>query len=84
MFDHFWKCIKIQDIVQDIIKRFKTFLVNIIGEFSKEEIDKQQLEDKVEKLNMWDIEPETCIPVFIFQYSNHFTKIPMEFWNIGT
>jgi hypothetical protein len=30
-------------------------LVNIIGEFSKEKIDKQQLEDKVEKLDMWDI-----------------------------
>ncbi|CAB4429683.1 unnamed protein product [Rhizophagus irregularis] len=52
-FDHFWKCIKIQDIVQNIIKRFKMFLVNIIGEFSKEEIDKQQFEDKVEKLDRY-------------------------------
>lgn len=30
------------------------------------------------------LEPETCVPVFVFQYFNAFTKIPMENWNIGT
>ncbi|PKB96408.1 hypothetical protein RhiirA5_434892 [Rhizophagus irregularis] len=51
-YDYLWQCYKIKDIVQDIIKMFKEFLVNIITEFSKEEINKDQLVDKVEELAM--------------------------------
>ncbi|EXX58696.1 hypothetical protein RirG_195570 [Rhizophagus irregularis DAOM 197198w] len=39
-YDHLWQCYKIKDIVQEIISIFKKFLVNIIIEFSKDEINK--------------------------------------------
>ncbi|CAB5354021.1 unnamed protein product [Rhizophagus irregularis] len=38
-FEHFWKCSKIQNIMQDIIKQLKIFLVKIIQEYSRDDID---------------------------------------------
>ncbi|RGB38228.1 hypothetical protein C1646_755958 [Rhizophagus diaphanus] len=51
-FNHLWRCVKIKDIVQDIIKRFKNFLVNIISDISKKEIDHSLLSDRVEELEI--------------------------------
>ena len=66
-YDHLWQCYKIKDIVQEIISIFKKFLVNIIIEFSKDEINKDQLVDKVEELAMWDF---NCHYNFTFLLKN--------------
>ncbi|CAB4378400.1 unnamed protein product [Rhizophagus irregularis] len=54
-FDHFWKCSKIQNVVQDILIRLKVFLVKIIQEYSRNDIDIHELKVKINKLGMWDI-----------------------------
>ncbi|PKY55160.1 hypothetical protein RhiirA4_474444 [Rhizophagus irregularis] len=54
-FEHFWVCVKMKDVVKEIIKRFKSFLVKFIQESSREEIDTQELFDKITELNMWEI-----------------------------
>jgi hypothetical protein len=54
-FDHFWKCSKIQDAVQDISYRLKIFLAKVIQEYSREKIDTQELKGKVNELDMWKI-----------------------------
>ncbi|CAB4406683.1 unnamed protein product [Rhizophagus irregularis] len=54
-FEHFWKCSKIQDVVQNIINRLKIFLAKVIQEYSREEIDTQELKGKVNELDMWKI-----------------------------
>ncbi|PKY35463.1 hypothetical protein RhiirB3_456290 [Rhizophagus irregularis] len=51
-YDHLWQCCKIKDIVQDIIKKFKEFLKNLIINFSKDKVNKNQFVDKVEELDM--------------------------------
>ncbi|POG61281.1 hypothetical protein GLOIN_2v1786842 [Rhizophagus irregularis DAOM 181602=DAOM 197198] len=53
--EYFWKCSKIQNVVQDIIKRLKIFLVKIIQEYSKDDIDTQKLKSKINGLSMWEI-----------------------------
>ncbi|PKC01863.1 hypothetical protein RhiirA5_426067 [Rhizophagus irregularis] len=42
--EHLWRCDKIQEVVQYIIKGFKLFLVNIIFEISKKDLDRHQIE----------------------------------------
>ncbi|CAB4413948.1 unnamed protein product [Rhizophagus irregularis] len=44
-----------KEVVKEIIKRFKSFLVKFIQESSREEIDTQELFDKITELNMWEI-----------------------------
>ncbi|PKY45314.1 hypothetical protein RhiirA4_459856 [Rhizophagus irregularis] len=39
-YDHLWQCCKIKDVMQDITKKFKEFLVNIVIELSKDKINK--------------------------------------------
>ncbi|RGB23812.1 hypothetical protein C1646_773959 [Rhizophagus diaphanus] len=60
LYDDSWKCNFCEVVRQDkryctlIIKRFKNFLVNIISDTSKEEIDHSLLLNRVEELKMWD------------------------------
>ncbi|CAB5367294.1 unnamed protein product [Rhizophagus irregularis] len=49
-FDHFWKCSKIQNVVQDILIRLKIFLVKIIQEYSRNDIDIHELKIKINEL----------------------------------
>ncbi|CAB4482752.1 unnamed protein product [Rhizophagus irregularis] len=49
-FDHFWKCSKIQNVVQDILIRLKIFLAKIIQEYSRDDIDIQELKVKINEL----------------------------------
>ncbi|CAB4492360.1 hypothetical protein RhiirA1_478186 [Rhizophagus irregularis] len=53
--EHLWRCDKIQNVMQYIVKGFKLFLVNIIFEISKNDLDRHQVECKVEELDMWDL-----------------------------
>lgn len=39
-YDYFWQYFRTKDIVKDIVKKFKEFLVNIIIEFSKDKVNK--------------------------------------------
>ncbi|EXX54529.1 hypothetical protein RirG_233540 [Rhizophagus irregularis DAOM 197198w] len=66
-FDHFWKCSKIQNVVQDILKRLKIFLVKIIQEYSRDDIDTQELKGKINEFGMWDI---GCLYDFTFLMKN--------------
>ncbi|PKK56625.1 hypothetical protein RhiirC2_799627 [Rhizophagus irregularis] len=66
-FDHFWKCSKIQNVVEDILKQLKIFLVKIIQEYSRDDINTQELKSKINELNMWDI---GCLYDFTFLMKN--------------
>ncbi|CAB4491655.1 unnamed protein product [Rhizophagus irregularis] len=66
-FNHFWKCSKIQNVVQDILKRLKIFLAKIIQKYSRDNIDTQELKGKINELGMWDI---GCLYDFTFLMKN--------------
>ncbi|PKK44882.1 hypothetical protein RhiirC2_804014, partial [Rhizophagus irregularis] len=74
-FDHFWKCSKIQNVVQDILIRLKIFLVKIIQEYSRDDIDVHELRVKINELGMWDI---GCLYDFTFLMKNQVSCQLME------
>ncbi|GET55850.1 hypothetical protein GLOIN_2v1870638 [Rhizophagus irregularis DAOM 181602=DAOM 197198] len=52
-FDHFWKCSKIQNVVQDIIKGLKIFLVKIIQD---SKVKKAKSHSKSTEIDVKDVD----------------------------
>ncbi|PKC58605.1 hypothetical protein RhiirA1_540992 [Rhizophagus irregularis] len=77
-FDHFWKCSKIQNVVQDILIRLKIFLAKIIQEYSRDDIDIQELKVKINELGMWDI---GRLYDFTFLMKNQFIYVSKRVYN---
>ncbi|CAB4444944.1 unnamed protein product [Rhizophagus irregularis] len=57
--------------MQNIIKGFKLFLVNIIFKFSKNDLDRHQIKCKAKELDIWDLD---SLYDFTFLLKNQHTK----------
>ncbi|CAB4445038.1 unnamed protein product [Rhizophagus irregularis] len=58
--------------MQNIIKGFKLFLVNIIFKFSKNDLDRHQIKCKAKELDIWDLD---SLYDFTFLLKNQFSRI---------